>query len=191
MLFVTESLTLMAGNSSSPRSSIWWSRCTPVVVSSLTPTMAGTTRPHQPGSSARSRLSALFSASSSFEPAGRSRMDGSRSARKPRCANSVASPPSSTMSVGPSGSPPAGFGNRNDCSRHHQYSSSVSPFQANTGTPAAAMAAAAWSWVLKMLQLDHRTSAPSSTRVSMRTAVWIVMCNEPVIRAPASGLDGP
>jgi hypothetical protein len=28
-----------------------------------------------------------------------------------------------------------------------QYSSSVSPFQANTGTPAAAIAAAAWSCV--------------------------------------------
>jgi hypothetical protein len=29
-----------------------------------------------------------------------------------------------------------------------QYSGSVSPFQANTGTPALAMAAAASSWVL-------------------------------------------
>ncbi len=45
---------------------------------------------------------------------------------------------------------------------HHQYSSSDSPFQANTGTPAAAMAAAAWSWVEKMLQLAQRTSAPRS-----------------------------
>ena len=35
---------------------------------------------------------------------------------------------------------------------HHQYSSSVSPFQANTGTPASAIAAAAWSCVEKMLQ---------------------------------------
>ncbi len=40
-----------------------------------------------------------------------------------------------------------------------------------TGTPAAAMAAAAWSCVEKMLQLAQRTSAPRSTRVSMRTAV--------------------
>ncbi len=47
------------------------------------------------------------------------------------------------------------------CSVHHQYSSSVSPFQANTGTPDGAcgvpsgpttIAAAAWSWVEKMLQ---------------------------------------
>src|SRR5215472_17154954 len=81
---------------------------------------------------------------------------------------------------------------------HHQYSSSVSPFHANTGTPLGssgvpsgptATAAAAWSWVEKMLQLAHRTSAPSSTSVSMSTAVWIVMCSEPVIRAPWRGLD--
>ena len=52
-------------------------------------------------------------------------------------------------------------------------------------------AAAAWSWVEKMLQLAQRTSAPSSTSVSISTAVWIVMCSEPEMRAPASGLDGP
>ena len=83
---------------------------------------------------------------------------------------------------------------------HHQYSSSVSPFQAKTGTPAGAStvpvgptatAAAAWSWVEKMLHEAQRTSAPSATRVSMRTAVWIVMCSEPAIRAPASGLESP
>ena len=80
---------------------------------------------------------------------------------------------------------------------HHQYSSSVSPFQAKTGTPAGlstvpvgptATAAAAWSWVEKMLQEAQRTSAPSATSVSISTAVWIVMCSEPAIRAPASGL---
>ena len=37
----------------------------------------------------------------------------------------------------------------------------------------------------------QRTSAPSSTSVSMSTAVWIVMCNEPVTRTPLSGLAGP
>ena len=82
------------------------------------------------------------------------------------------------------------------CSVHHQYSSSVSPFQAKTGTPVGAStlpegptatAAAAWSCVEKMLQLAHRTSAPSSNRVSISTAVCTVMCSEPVIRAPASG----
>ena len=71
---------------------------------------------------------------------------------------------------------------------HHQYSSSDSPFHANTGTPVAAIAAAAWSCVEKMLQLAQRTSAPRLTSVSISTAVWIVMCSEPVMRTPASGL---
>ncbi len=79
---------------------------------------------------------------------------------------------------------------------HHQYSSRVSPFQAKTGTPdglstvppgPTATAAAAWSWVEKMLQLAHRTSAPRAVSVSISTAVWIVMWREPVIRAPARG----
>ena len=80
---------------------------------------------------------------------------------------------------------------------HHQYSSSVSPFQAKTGTPCGSStvpfgptttAAAAWSWVEKMLHEAQRTSAPSATRVSIRTAVWIVMWSEPAIFAPRSGL---
>ena len=78
----------------------------------------------------------------------------------------------------------------------HQYSSSVSPFQAKTGTPFGSStvpcgptttAAAAWSWVEKMLQDAQRTSAPRLTRVSMSTAVCTVMCSEPEIRAPCSG----
>ena len=82
------------------------------------------------------------------------------------------------------------------CSVHHQYSSSVSPFQAKTGTPCGssgvpfgptATAAAAWSWVEKMLQETQRTSAPSAVSVSISTAVWIVMCREPMMRAPFSG----
>ncbi len=68
-----------------------------------------------------------------------------------------------------------------------QYSSSVSPFQANTGVPVAAIAAAAWSWVEKMLHEAQRTSAPMSFSVSISTAVWIVMCSEPVTRTPFSG----
>src|SRR5271156_4076499 len=52
------------------------------------------------------------------------------------------------------------------------------------------MAAAAWSCVEKMLQLAQRTLAPRSTRVSMSTAVWMVMCSEPVTRTPFSGLLG-
>ena len=83
---------------------------------------------------------------------------------------------------------------------HSQYSSRVSPFQAKTGTPCGfsavpsgptTTAAAAWSWVEKMLQEAQRTSAPSATSVSIRTAVWMVMCSEPAIRAPASGLSLP
>ena len=82
------------------------------------------------------------------------------------------------------------------CSVHHQYSSRVSPFQAKTGMPwgssgvpsgPTAIAAAAWSWVEKMLQLAQRTCAPSAARVSISTAVWMVMCSDPVIRAPRSG----
>ena len=53
--------------------------------------------------------------------------------------------------------------------------------------PAAAIAAAAWSWVEKMLQEAQRTSAPSAFSVSISTAVWIVMCSEPAMRAPFSG----
>ncbi len=74
---------------------------------------------------------------------------------------------------------------------HHQYSSSVSPFHANTGMPASAIAAAAWSWVEKMLHEHQRTSAPSATSVSIRTAVWTVMWSEPMMRAPRSGWAAP
>ena len=79
---------------------------------------------------------------------------------------------------------------------HSQYSSSVSPFQAKTGTPAGAFtvpvgptatAAAAWSCVEKMLQEAQRTWAPSATSVSMSTPVWMVMWSEPVMRCPLSG----
>lgn len=53
-----------------------------------------------------------------------------------------------------------------------------------------AMAAAAWSWVEKMLQEAQRTSAPRATRVSISTAVCTVMCSEPVMRAPHERLRG-
>ncbi len=107
----------------------------------------------------------------------------------------VASPPSSTMESGPDPS-----GQLSICSVHHQYSSSVSPFQAKTGMPCGlsgvpfgptTTAAAAWSWVEKMLQLTQRTSAPRATRVSISTAVCTVMCSEPAILRPFSGCCGP
>src|SRR5580765_7158346 len=41
-----------------------------------------------------------------------------------------------------------------------------------------------------MLQLAQRTVAPRSTSVSIKTAVWTVMCNEPVTRTPVSGFCG-
>ena len=39
----------------------------------------------------------------------------------------------------------------------------------------------------KILHEAQRTLAPRSTSVSINTAVWIVMCSEPVTRTPASG----
>jgi len=62
---------------------------------------------------------------------------------------------------------------------------------AKTAVPPAAIAAAAWSCVEKMLQEAQRTSAPSAFSVSISTAVWMVMCSEPEMRAPLSGLDAP
>ena len=105
--------------------------------------------------------------------------------------SSVASPPSSTICVGPRPSPKS-----RARSVTSQYSSRVSPFQAKTGMPAGlstvpvgptATAAAAWSWVEKMLHEHQRTSAPSAFSVSASTAVWIVMCRLPVMRWPLSG----
>src|SRR5262245_16231720 len=42
-----------------------------------------------------------------------------------------------------------------------------------------------------MLQLAQRTDAPSSFSVSIRIAVSMVMCSEPVMRTPLSGFCGP
>jgi len=108
------------------------------------------------------------------------------SALTPSWMSSVASPPSSTMRSGPSEP-----GHASICSVHHQYSSRVSPFQAKTAAESRAMTAAAWSWVEKMLHEHQRTSAPSAVSVSMSTAVWMVMCSEPLICAPLSGCEGP
>ena len=77
------------------------------------------------------------------------------------------------------------------CKIHQSNSSSFIPFQAKTGTPTAAIAAAAWSWVENILQEDHETSAPKWTNVSIKTAVWIVMCKHPAILAPSNGLLVP
>mmetsp|Transcript_5200 Transcript_5200/g.15862 ORF Transcript_5200/g.15862 Transcript_5200/m.15862 type:complete len:212 (+) Transcript_5200:978-1613(+) len=104
----------------------------------------------------------------------------------PSWISSVASPPSSTIMLGPLPLPQSSA-----WLVHHQYSSSVSPFHANTAAESRAIAAAAWSCVEKMLHEHQRTLAPSAVSVSIRTAVWMVMCREPVISAPASGCLAP
>ena len=53
------------------------------------------------------------------------------------------------------------------------------------------MAAAAWSCVEKMLHDAQRISAPSSYKVRMSMAVWMVMCNEPVTFSPLRGFVPP
>src|SRR5262249_9675169 len=45
----------------------------------------------------------------------------------------------------------------------------------------------AWSCVLKMLHELQRTCAPSLISVSISTAVWMVMCRQPAMRAPLRG----
>ena len=37
----------------------------------------------------------------------------------------------------------------------------------------------------------HLTSAPNSSKVSIKTAVYIVICKDPVIRAPNKGFAVP
>merc|ERR1719230_298638 len=99
----------------------------------------------------------------------------------------VASPPSST-----SWSQPSAPGTVIICSVHHQYSARVSPFHAKTvDVPALAMAAAAWSCVLKMLHEHHRTFAPKAAKVSISTPVWMVMWSEPLMFRPLNGCAGP
>ena len=61
---------------------------------------------------------------------------------------------------------------------------------AKAGTPVTAIAAAASSCVEKMLHEAQRTDAPSAPSVSIRTAVSLVMCSEPVTRTSFSGCCG-
>merc|ERR1719310_807581 len=189
---VTQSLTLIAGKRSSPLSAIWIRRCTPVVVSSETPTMRLTMRVKRVLSLPIEVLivesTHLNSALSVVAGSGREPFLAKRpSYLRPSCRSRVASPPSSTIWSMPSPS-----GQLSDLSVHHQYSSRVSPFHAKTlAVPARTMAAAAWSCVEKMLHDTQRTSAPRLSSVSMRTPVWMVMWSEPMMRTPASGCAGP
>src|SRR5690606_40336396 len=68
LLFVTESLTLIAGNASLPSFAIWYRRFTPVVVSSLTPLMCLMRVEYHFGSTLSLALIELKSAVSSSPP---------------------------------------------------------------------------------------------------------------------------
>merc|ERR1719276_352751 len=189
---VTQSLTLMAGNKSSPLDAISFKRCTPVVVSSLTPLHLAAMRVYLVLSagmeSFRSCKMRLYSGLSVLLGSGRLPSLAYFSSNSlPLWIKRVASPPSST-----SWSQPSLPGTVIICSVHHQYSGKVSPFHAKTvEVPALAMAAAAWSCVLKMLQEHHRTLAPKAAKVSIRTPVWMVMWSEPLMLRPLNGCEGP
>src|SRR5579862_9964177 len=66
---VTESLTLIAANSSLPCSANWYSRCTPVVVSSVTPWIPAAIRVNRWPSSRSERASTSRITPSSTDPA--------------------------------------------------------------------------------------------------------------------------
>merc|ERR1719238_2080073 len=156
-----QSLTLMAGKRSSPLSAISFNLCTPVVVSSLTPLTTAAILVHFLGSTPMESLMVW-----------RTHLNSGLVAM-------IWSGPSLPGQV-------------SICSVHHQYSARVSPFHAKTvEVPALAIAAAAWSWVLKMLQEHQRTLAPNADKVSMSTPVWMVMCREPLMLRPLKGCEGP
>merc|ERR1719446_1806054 len=160
---VTQSFTLMAGKRSSPLAAISFKRCTPVVVSSLTPLHFLAIRVYfvlsagiESFNSCRMHLNSGLSVllGSGKVPS----LANFSSNSLPLWMSSVASPPSST-----SWSQPSLPGTVIICSVHHQYSGRVSPFHAKTvDVPALAIAAAAWSCVLKMLHEHQRTVAPSA-----------------------------
>src|ERR1017187_8579304 len=193
---VTESFTLIAGNRRVPAVAISYSRCTPVVVSSVTPRISAAAAVHRRRSAAReSRSTDRTTCHSSGSSSAAEGTAPASSYSAPLCTSMVASPPSSSTMFGPL-SP----GQVSACSVHHQYSARVSPFHANTGTPfgysgvpsgPTATADAPWSSAEEILQLSQRTCAPTAVSVSISTAVCTVMCREPVIRAPRSGCDRP
>merc|ERR1719401_421447 len=193
LLFVTESLTLMAGKRRLPCFSMVYRRWTPVVVSSDTPLHLAAILFHLSFSPARSRrfimVRTILNSSLSVLVGSGSvpSLAYASSAFLPSWMRSVMSPPSSTMMSGP-WPLPSSSGHVTAWRVHSQYSSRVSPFQAKTAALSSrAMAAAAWSWVEKILQEHHRMSPPIFFRVSMRTAVWMVMWRDPETRAPFSG----
>src|ERR671916_389501 len=100
LLLVTESLTLIAGNSSEAARCISYRRCTPVVVSSVTPLIAlATSVQLRPSASERlsSRSTTEYSSESDSVGSGTS---PAFSNSTPLCTSSVASPPSSKIMLG-------------------------------------------------------------------------------------------
>src|SRR5690348_8561124 len=121
---VTESFTLIAGNSRVPARAISYSRCTPVVVSSVTPLIPAAIWVHLPGVAASEAVSRpSTTANSSVSALAGSGTAPAFSYSAPLCTSRVASPPSSRIMFGPAPS-----GQVSTCSVHHQYSLSVSPF---------------------------------------------------------------
>ena len=194
LLFVTESFTLIAGKSERavllhlveavhagggllgdapdarrhPRPAPRLARCSRRSTSRITP--------HSSGSVSGSKSGTL--------PA--------RSNSAPLCTSSVASPPSSTIRFGPEPS-----GQTSASSVHHQYSSSVSPFHAKTGDALRILGRAVGAdrdrgggLVLRGEDVARHPAHVGAelVSVSISTAVCTVMCRQPMIFAPASGL---
>src|SRR5699024_3561264 len=169
-------LTLRGGHGSSPASTTRLHRGTPVVLSAVTPRRFLATRVQRWPSVSRDLRKVckitLYSSGSSSLAAG---TIPTPSNSTPLCTSRVASPPSSRIIYAPTAGSWAAPGHKKICSAAHQYCSKVSFFQANTGTPAGfsavplptTTAAAASSWVEKILHDAHRTSAPNAVKVSI------------------------
>merc|ERR1719412_2501023 len=135
---VTLSFTFNAGNNNSFFLLIEYNLCTPVVVSSDTPTICAAILCHFFGSFSNSclimRNTCLNSALSSLDGSGVvPSASNFFSHLTPSWIKSVASPPSSTIKLGPSPS-----GHVSAANVQSQYSSKVSPFHAKTADVSAA-----------------------------------------------------
>ena len=134
LLLVTESLTLIAGNSSSPAAASWYSRSTPVVVSSVTPRSCGLTRVQYCGS----LLSDWRSRSRMTPYSSESVLLGGRNDAGLLVLHALVDQQGGVATVVEqhvrallcTSAPSALLGQRSIWSVHHQYSGSVSPFQA-------------------------------------------------------------
>ena len=176
---VTESLTLIAGHSSVPFFSRSYRRCTPVVVSSVTPWMASPIAVHMPRVS-RSVASTIFISS---ESASVSVAHGAAFSNSvPRCTSIVASPPSSRIMFGPFAVGPAEGLLEAPPVLLERLALPGEDRNAGRGDGRGGV-------VLRREDVAARPAhlAPSAVSVSISTAVWIVMWIEPVMRAPASG----